>query len=363
MRRVLPRCRGPVSHSSRPTGTPGFAETGLFRIHTTGPLGLTFNYADSRPHPPPAPQMFWLAKRFVRPAYAWSEWHTVDHHPTIFHLIWGARIADWLKGNANSAPPVESRLPLDAFFRGVNVATFRTDWDDPNALYLAFKGGDNKADHSHLDLGSFVFDALGERWAVDLGRDDYNLPEYFGKLRFTYYRVRTEGHNTLTNASENQNSDAKAPIVGFLSTPERAFAVVDMTEAYLPRARRTRRGVALLHRNEVLVEDEIEAADPMDLVWNFHTRAEVELDGSRAIMSLEGKQIEARILSPSGAHFEVIPADAAPPQAQQCDVHNLVIRLPASRQVTIAVALAASDQFQTPTIEPLDAWLAAARAR
>jgi hypothetical protein len=116
------------------------------------------------------------------------------------------------------------------------------------------------------------------RWALDLGPDDYDLPEYFGKLRFTYYRIRTEGHNTITEAGENQHSHAKAPIVGFLSTPDRAFAVGDLTEAYTPRARRVRRGVALLHRNEVLIEDEIEADDPMDLIWSFHTRAHVELD-------------------------------------------------------------------------------------
>jgi hypothetical protein len=340
----------------------GFAEAGLFRIHTIGPLGLTFNYADARPHAGVAPQMFWLAKKFARPVYAWSERRITDNRPTIFHVIWGARIGDWLKGNPNDAPSLDTYLPLDAFFHGVNVATFRSDWDDSNAFYLAFKGGNNKADHSHLDLGTFVFDALGERWALDLGPDNYNLPAYFGSFRFSYYRLRTKGHNTLTNGGENQNSDAKAPIVGFLSTPDRAFAVGDLTEAYAPKARKVRRGVALLHRNEVLVEDEIEAGSPIDLIWNFHTRANVELDGSRAVLSLGGKQIEARILSPEGAHFEVIAADPPPPQAQQPDIRNLVIRLPATKQVSIAVALAPPGRFQTSEIEPLDAWVTAAHA-
>ena len=69
---------------------------------------------------------------------------------------------------------------LDAIFRGVDIACFRSAWDDPNALYLAVKGGDNKAAHAHLDLGSFVLDAGGVRWAADLGPDDYDLPGYFG---------------------------------------------------------------------------------------------------------------------------------------------------------------------------------------
>ena len=33
--------------------------------------------------------------------------------------------------------------------------------------------------HSNLDIGTFVLDAFGERWVVDLGADDYNLPGYF----------------------------------------------------------------------------------------------------------------------------------------------------------------------------------------
>jgi hypothetical protein len=85
--------------------------------------------------------MFWLAKEFGQPVYAWSERRVTGNHPTIFHVIWAARIVDWLKGNANGAPSLDRYLPLDAFFHGVNVATFRSDWDDSNAFYLAFKGG------------------------------------------------------------------------------------------------------------------------------------------------------------------------------------------------------------------------------
>ena len=48
-----------------------------------------------------------------------------------------------------------------------------------------------------LDLGSFVLERDGVRWAVDLGSDDSNMPGYFGAERFNYYRLRTESHNTV----------------------------------------------------------------------------------------------------------------------------------------------------------------------
>ena len=93
--------------------------------------------------------------------------------------------------------PKAAGLPLDKYFRGAEVAVMRSDWENPQALFVGFKAGDNKANHSHLDLGSFVFDAAGARWAMDLGADDYNLPGYFGKQRWDYYRLRAEGQNTL----------------------------------------------------------------------------------------------------------------------------------------------------------------------
>ena len=116
------------------------------------------------------------------------------------------------------ALPGSSPPPLDKLFRGIDVAFFRSAGNDKDAFFVGFKGGDNKANHSHLDLGTFVLDALGQRWALDLGSDDYNLPGYFGKQRWNYYRLRTEGHNTLTIEGENQNPEARHTCSRFIPT-------------------------------------------------------------------------------------------------------------------------------------------------
>src|SRR6185436_3671178 len=103
------------------------------------------------------------------------------------------------------------------------------------SIFAAFKAGDNQANHSHLDLGSFVLDALGVRWAVDLGADNYNLPGYFGEQRWNYYRLRAEGQNTLVinpGAGPDQDSSAASRIVRFEMSDERSFAIADLTPAY-----------------------------------------------------------------------------------------------------------------------------------
>ena len=208
----------------------GFRETGEFRMQSIGPLNRTFNYADAHDSPGAAPQMFWFAKAFSRPDYAEHESRYIGDRAGIFHLLWAAGLPAALP---DSAPP-----PLDKLFRGIDVAFFRSAWNDKDALFVGFKGGDNRANHSHLDLGTFVLDDLGQRWALDLGSDDYNLPGYFGQQRWNYYRLRTEGHNTLTIEGENQNPRARARLLAFHADPERALAVADLTEAYAPHVRK-----------------------------------------------------------------------------------------------------------------------------
>jgi hypothetical protein len=192
--------------------------------------------------------MFWLARRFDQPLYAWHERQCkADGDP--MNLLWF---------DPRGEGPKKANLPLDRLYRGVNVAFFRSAWEDPQAIFVGFKGGDNQANHSHLDLGTFVLDALRQRWALDLGGDDYNMPGYFGKERFTYYRLKTEGHNTLCIDGKHQDPAACADIIAFNSQPARAFAVTDLSAAYRPSPARVQRGIALLDRKHVLIQDEIE---------------------------------------------------------------------------------------------------------
>jgi hypothetical protein len=211
-----------------------------------------------------------------------------------------------------------------------------------------------------------VFDAKGYRWALDLGPDNYQLPGYFdfSKQRWTYYRNRTEGHNTLTIDGENQDPTGKAPIVAFSSTPRRAFAVTDLSDPYKVQVTHATRGVALLDRRQVLVQDEVRASRPVEIIWNFHTRAQIALEGDKATLRQGRARIQARILSPAGAHFEVISANPPLPQAQQPDVRNLIVRLPEkTNEVRIVVLFSpdAKNSIPVPTVEPLEKWIAAGR--
>ena len=332
----------------------------MFPIYMNGPLDKAFNFADAGEGLIRAHELFWLARKFSQPAFARYERHTASLQ--VLDLL-------WLDSPGELAPA--PTLPLDKYFRGVEAATFRSAWNDARALFIGLKAGDNKANHSNLDLGSFVFDALGWRWALDLGADNCNMPGYFGKQRWDYYRMRTEGHNTLVINPEktaNQNPQAAVKITRFESKPGEAFAITCLAAAYA--ARSVFRGIALTaNRRRVLVQDEVELAEPGGIWWFMHTRATAEIadNGTTAILRQGKPRLWLRIFSPANAQFTVMdarPLPASPnPEMQNKNegVRKLAIRLAGARDVTVSVLMVPLEQNEEPpkelpAVKPLAEW-------
>jgi len=332
---------------------PGFARAGDFRFYFCGPIGRTFNYADAGDWAGRAHEMFWLARTLDKPRYAWHE-RSRPGRPHALDLLWF---------DPRGRGPKVAKMPLDGLFRGVEVAFFRSTWEDRDAIFVGFKGGNNRANHSHLDLGTFVLDALGQRWALDLGADNYNLPAYFGGKRWTYYRLRTEGHNTLTVGGANQDPRARAPIIGFASTRAKAFAIADLSRAYR-NTTRWWRGMALLDRKEALVQDEVELKAAAEVVWTLHTQADVQVAGSAATLRRGESFLRAMILEPKGAVFATASATPPKPQAQNKGVTRLLVRLPASGRLRLVVLLTPyRGEAPAPSrrpVAPLQQWIAEA---
>jgi hypothetical protein len=341
----------------------GFDRTVDYHIQCIGPSLQSANFGDAHPEVYPSPQVFWFARRFHRPFYAAYERPIVlnqnldpvqqkeSNRFSMLGLLWAAQ--PLMQGD-------RTPLPLEQSFSRVAQAYMRGRWNDPKSWFVGFKGGDAQASHGHLDLGSFVFDALGQRWAADLSGDSYSLPGYFGDERWNYYRMRTEGHNTLTVDGRNQDLDAKAPIVATSSAMNNLFAVADLSQAYKGRLSSWKRGVRLLGERRILVQDEfIPASAPVNVIWNLHTYAEVKItsDGRAAMLTRNGQSIQAQILSPASARFSTVSARMPPPQASNEGVTNLVIALDReSAAETTAVLFSEPQDATSPRLTPLNSW-------
>ncbi len=327
----------------------GLSEAGLFPIYTTGPTGLYLNFADTggKNRRRKIPSLFWLAGRYDKPMLAQAEREMLAKHDG------SPRDFIWYVPAGKKAP----KPSLDKYFRGpVEVAVFRSHWNDPNALFVAVKAGFNQVNHGHLDLGNFEIDALGVRWARDLGKEGYNLPGYWNKgpkaKRWTYYRLSSFAHNVPVLGGKNQDVHAKTKIIKFKTAESGSFAVLDLTSAYKDFAKKVTRGVAIVgNRSSVLIRDEFKITKACEVAWGMTTDAKITVDKNGAVLTIGKKKMGVSILSPAGAVFTVESAEQKPPLKPNKGVKRLMIRLKKQKgNVTIMVSF--SPQGPTPSLSP-----------
>ena len=209
---------------------PGLLNTGFFRMHAEGSAvadgsmaGKLFNFSDCEETHSGSWCMRWLYWRYGERVYNWVA--LADNQEAPMDLLWFSP----------DKPDGTTGIPRNARFRGnANVAMLRGGWGDKSVgfrpwarehtsdVYVGIRAGINSREdpHGHLDLGSFVLDALQVRWAVDIPPvsgsvdypSDYLLPGYFDidlERRFRYYRTSTIGHNTLAIDGFNQPLGAR----------------------------------------------------------------------------------------------------------------------------------------------------------
>jgi len=321
----------------------GFAQAGDFPVYLVSPLGGIYNFADSGSGSGRYQHsgLFYLAARFRNPLYQYfQEQHT------------SGRLEDILYYEPLPAELATADLPLDKHFRQTEVATTRSSWSDPDAIFVGIKCGRNGIAHAHQDLGSFVFYALGEKWFIDLGTERQTYLSHQHHLpKSEFYRIREEGHNTLVfdpGTGFCQDPKGSSEINRFETSPAEAFAVADLTDAYRDHALSVERGYRLLGgRRALLVQDEFTAKQQADVWWFAHgakdTDYTVDEPGTTVTLQRGDKRCQARLLSPSGARFTVMDATPLPtsPNPDIQDPNNglkkLAIHLPDAKQATIAV--------------------------
>jgi hypothetical protein len=316
----------------------GFSQAAYFPIYCTGPTGLYLNYADSgeKSKRSPNPIFFWLGTRFGNRQFTDSE-----------HGMLRARKASALDVVWYQPPSQQQeRFDLDKYFRSNNaLAVFRSAWNDPDALYAGIKAGYNEVNHGHLDLGNFELDALGVRWARDLGSDNYNMPGYFdhrqGGRRFTYYRNISSSHSVPLINGQQQTVAGTAKMVKTGINTAEPFAIVDLTEAYKQDAAKLWRGLRMVGgRKAVLIRDEYTLTGKSAITWAMVTDADIRLKGSTAELTLDGKRMMAAICEPAGAVFAVESSEQASPEQKNEGVKRLLVKLDGvSGNQTVSVLL------------------------
>ena len=151
---------------------PCFRETGYYLDFMTGPTGRFFNYSDCSDKRSTSWITWWFARRFGEPG--WVEPFEREAYLQELAKVCGRRISPLTLFYLFPRPPdVKVNLPLAWRSDGAtDVAVLRSSWEK-DGRFAGFKGGKATNPHGHMDGGSFIYEAKGVRWALDLGGENY----------------------------------------------------------------------------------------------------------------------------------------------------------------------------------------------
>lgn len=295
----------------------GFLKTADYKKHMLGTIGEEFNYSDYHIENLNEPIMLWFGKELNRADLATDEIKKINqfiqqetdanlpkkvflnrHFP--LEILW------W---EPNLAENIQKTLPKHYTSKGgLALGVMRSEWNNPKATFVAIKGGTVNYSHAHMDVGSFVLEAKGVRWAIDLGTENYDrmraakidLWNYSQSSdRWTTFRAGSESHNILRFDSENQQVDGKATIEEVKSSNGSVGNIVDLSSIYSKKAEKVVRTILLNSENSVSIQDEwITKETALEVAFQWLTRAKVSKTASGLLLEQTGETLELNIEQP-----------------------------------------------------------------
>lgn len=290
---------------------PGFVKTGGYMANMAGPSLMGWNYADAGAGGGFHPAMLYFAEKTRDARLLWVERAQLarsDARRLSRDRLLPAAMVFGRGMDLGSAPP---RSATTWTGNGKNpVAIMRTSWTDPSAIFVGVKGGSAGDNHAHMDAGSFVMEADGVRWAMDLGADDYNRLESAGvdiwrrsqdSQRWQVFRYNNRAHNTLTVNDSLHVMSGRATITHTSGVAGFMDAIVDLTQVLGGAITKANRGIAIADGSYVVVRDELETqSHAVTIRWNMVTPADVRITGpNSAELTKDGKRLVLRVSEPA----------------------------------------------------------------
>ena len=300
---------------------PGFLKTGEYVLHMVSPSLRNFAYSDNSQKAAMSPAMFWFYDKTKDASilYNQARLYQRDGKERILKdrlapamLIWGA---------SASLSKIQEPDQLVWKAQGDNpVCLMRSSWSDTSGVYVGVKLGSPSVNHGHMDIGSFVFEANGVLWGMDMGGENYNQLETkgvdlwnrkSGSQRWDVYRYNNRTHNTLSFNRKYQYVEGKAQIDKYSELAEHMYVVSDLTSVYEGQVKNVKRAVSLVDKKYVVVEDLIETNEHFTMMtWTMVTSATAKiLSENVMLLEQDGKKLYIRVEGPEKIRWRIVPAE------------------------------------------------------
>lgn len=298
--------------------SPGFLGTGMYSQVMITPSFHTFNYADNGNRAGFNSTVFWFYSQTKDPALLYLQKKLFERDARKRFL--GDRLlpAVMIWGAGSDASLANPEVPRKLSWMGEGptpVMAARSSWSDTTALYLGFKAGSPSVNHAHMDVGSFIFEADGIRWAVDFGAEDYNRLETRGvtlwdrketSQRWDVFRYQTKSHNTLAFNDKPQKVAGYAKIDAYAETANLIYAMSDLSELYKSQIPGVKRAVSMVDKRYAVIQDQLTCSSQFTKVrWNMLTEAErvTETGNNTLLLEKNGKKLYVKVESPVPVRF------------------------------------------------------------
>lgn len=313
-----------------------------------------YNFADSMPSLLAISGMFWLFDHFERRGLKDNLAAKNFKEPPTSTL---AEAILWYNVDIDESEPT---IDTVVHYPEEEIITMRDSYRD-GQTFVGIKAGKTVYAHSHLDAGSFVFDAMGRRWAYDFGQDNYNL--YYKYDHWDVFRLRAESHNTLLvnpDRTPGYVLGSEARVSEFTVNEDTVKAVVEKSALYGKErgVDYARRGFLFTDsRSSLVVRDELELNRESDMMWLLYTDADIEIDGNRATLR-DGKDAAKYItLEFASSHPIELGYEAARPLPTSLDIpeqrknegyYRLYAKMRADGKASITVKINSRHTDTTP---------------
>lgn len=286
--------------------TKGFSDTGRYVLYSYGATGKFYNYSDCGEYGAPSIALWYFADRFHSPDVLYNEIRLM-RQGRYLNLGQESRLLPLMTAFAKNIPQDGIRAPKGVYSgNGITpVAMFHTDWTfSESDVYLGVKGGGAGAQHSHMDAGSFVFDAEGVRWAKELPNPSYTSLEgpmiklggslwrmEQNSLRWRAFAYNNRQHSTLTVNDKDHISGGFTRITKVIEKRGKSGAVIDLTPALAGELSKATRTVEVVKSKDLVVTDKVKALDgkPAAVRWTLVTNGAPEMTGDGIRLTIGDK--------------------------------------------------------------------------
>ena len=297
---------------------PGFLETGMYSQELITPALYTFNYSDNGARASFNPAVLWFYAKTHDPALLYLQKRMFEQDTAKNYVQSRLLPTALLFGAGSEAPLADPEEPRKLMWTGRGpspVAVMRSSWSDPEASFLGFKLGSPAVNHAHMDVGSFIFEADGIRWALDMGGQNYERVESrgvdlwnrsTGSQRWDVFRYRTTSHNTLCFNDKPMSVTERAELDDAGEKDGIMYAMSDLSAMYADQIPGVKRAVSLVDGKYAVIQDLLTCSKRFTKVrWNIATEAEkvTVLDETSVLLEKNGKKLYLKVASPIPVRF------------------------------------------------------------